>query len=106
MSWVLRHSKRIYQTKIDELERFRVMLNNHLEVLQGYQSEIVRYWDDEHGRKYYELLADQIEAVRRANNRIERLSIIYQEATDEFTKSGGIIDDTIDEAQSLIKTLG
>jgi prefoldin subunit 5 len=106
MPFVLKHSKAIYERKINELESFKRRLDAHLEALEGYKGQIMQYWDDEHGQKYYNLLNEQIEAVTRANNRIERLRMIYEQATGDFEGAGSSVDEAIDEFESIIKTLG
>lgn len=102
---VINYSKQVYLNKITELEGYGTRLKGHLATLEGLRDRVRTVWDDDAGQEYYDLLSKQIIAVRNANDRIDSLRGIYQEAIGDMTKAGTLIGGDLDDAKSIISML-
>lgn len=102
----IKYSKKVYDQKIAQLERYGKQLETHRANLESYRNQIKNHWADEKAEEYYRLLSKQILAVKNATNRILTFKETLQSASDEFEQSDTIIGGILDEIESSLNILG
>lgn len=102
---ILKYSKAIYDSKISELESYSAQLDTHRSELEGYRERLRDIWNDEQGQRYYELLSDQIRAVKNASSRVTDLRRIYENASADLERQRSVTGDLLDEAKSILDVL-
>lgn len=106
MPVIIHYAKTVYDNKVNKLEGYIGQLDNHLGILEGYRDRIKNYWDDDEGRRYYNLVNTEIHAVRNARLRAQSLRDIYYNAMLDLKKSQGLVGGLLDEAESVLGSLG
>lgn len=103
---IINYSKAVYDNKISEFESYIKRLSAHLEMLEGYREKLRNFWDDSEADRYYNVLSEQIRAVRNAMNRTTELKTIYERTSADMAKQKTLTGGLIDEAEAALKMLG
>ena len=99
---MLKYSEAIYQGKIDQLTEYITMLEEHLNKLTEYKSQLIKFWNDEEGAK----LADALQqGLTNTNNQLFYLKkqlAFYRKLVAEY---GGAAADVQDKIENVLQTM-
>lgn len=102
---MLKYTRHEYEEKISELEGYNTRLNQHLERLEGFKTQIPGFWDDAKAAKTIEALNASIARVKHASERTSNLRKSYQKVVEEMAQQDQQVDSALDKAIDLLKGL-
>ncbi len=100
---VLKYSASVYQEKIGSLQSLKARLQTNLENLENLHQQVDTFWHDDASANYIIAIANAIVKVRKAQQDVDGLSAVYQDAVDQLTRLDGAVDQTVENVQSAVE---
>lgn len=102
---IIKYTRSHYEKKISVLEEYAAQLDSHIQNLDGLKEKLKQIWDDEKGLAYYQEINKLIQSCRNANNRINRMRVIWIDASGEMSKTEALVSETVDLLKSKVDAL-
>ena len=98
--YILKYSAGVYQRKITALDGYYSRLAGHLETLNTYHEQMKEFWDGtEESQKYYDLITNNINAVKAAMEDCKNTNAEYQKVVDEMTNTSSTVDQIVEDVK-------
>ena len=105
MSVIINYAKKDYVAKISELDTYKLRLQNHLNNMENYRSQIDQFWESDDARKTLDLLQLMISRTRHTMAEVEDNLIFYRNIVEKLTGVGSTNDSILDTALGALKLL-
>lgn len=102
---IIKYTRSHYEKKISVMEEYAAQLDSHIQNLDGLKEKLKQIWDDEKGLAYYQEINKLIQSCRNANNRINRMRVIWIDARGEMSKTEALVSETVDLLKSKVDAL-
>ena len=106
MSIIINYTKQQYIAKIDELQGYYNLLEQHLNRMTTLKTEMFNFWDDPDAQKAGYVLNTMINRVQFTMDQTSEMIIFYRNAVNKFTGVGVINDELLEKAFTMLGGMG